>query len=143
MKSFKEHIKISEQDKLESTTSPNSHLALEHITYKDIPETNNSYRLDAPNTNSMTKKHAHVYAKRKGGGSELYSVNTDGSGHDGYSGTEIPKKHAEHLRSIGFNIPQNLVLESLSVDHLVTDLYEIFTLNEVKKEAQKPIWTKW
>ena len=76
----------------------------EHETYKLIPGTNNSYRTDAGNTNTQTIKHSHVFAKPKGSGSELFSVNIDGSGHDGSSGTEISSSHANYFRSIGYEI---------------------------------------
>ena len=104
-------------------------LALEHYTYKNIPGTKNSLRLDPQNTNTMTQRHAHVYAKPKGGGKELYSVNMDGSGHDGSSGKVIPASHAEHLRSLGFNIPDNLSLESLDFESMSSELYEICILS--------------
>lgn len=143
VKSLKDYLKEIEQEKLSSSGAPIFNLVLEHLTYKNIPGTKNSYRLDAGNTNTLTKKHAHVYAKQKGGGSELYSVNIDGSGHDGYSGTQIPKRHADYLTTIGFQIPGNLTLESLSVDRLTTDLFEIFTLKDIEEDIEKPAWTRW
>ena len=110
---------------------PEISLALEHYTYKNIPSTKNSLRIDPQNTNTMTQRHAHVYAKPKGGGKELYSVNMDGSGHDGSSGKVIPASHAEHLRSLGFTIPDNLSLESLYIESMSSELYEIYVLSGV------------
>jgi hypothetical protein len=107
-------------------------LALEHQTYKPIPGTQNSFRLDPANTSTMTQRHAHVYAQPGGKGRELYSVNLDGSGHDGSSGTAIPPKHAEFLRSKGFDIPTNLVLESLDYD---TTEFNFFAIIEVIDES--------
>ena len=75
-------------------------LALEHHTYQNIPGTRNSYRMDSPNTNTRTERHAHVYAKPNGNGKELYSVNMSGKGHDGYTGACIPAKHANFFRDI-------------------------------------------
>lgn len=105
-------------------------LALEHQTYKSIPGTRNSLRIDPQNTSTLTQRHAHVYAKPNGGGKQLYSVNLDGSGHDGSSGTVISASHAEHLRGLGFVIPDNLILESLDVDSLSPEQYEICTLDD-------------
>lgn len=85
----------------------------EHETYRRILGSSSSYRQDAGNTNSKTQRHAHVYARLHGDGSELYSVNFDGSGHDGSSGTTISTAHAEYFRSIGYNINPDNVLESL------------------------------
>ncbi|WP_353238099.1 hypothetical protein [Limnohabitans sp.] len=93
-------------------------LALEHNTYKSIPGTKNSFRIDSQNTNTMTQRHAHVYAKLEGKGEQLYSVNVDGSGHDGSSGRVIPKAHASHFRNLGFAIPDNLTLESIDLKNL-------------------------
>ncbi len=78
----------------------------------------------------MTQRHAHVYARPNGGGEQIYSVNLDGSGHDGSSGTVIPKNHADHLRGLGFTIPGNLTLESLDFDTLSHELYEICILGD-------------
>ena len=106
-------------------------LALEHHIYKNIPGTKNSCRQDSPNTNTKTQKHAHVYAKSNGGGKELYSVNIDGSGHDGYSGTKIPSSHADFFRGIGYKIPLNLVLESLDFSEINSFDHEICILEEI------------
>jgi hypothetical protein len=80
MKSFKQYLAETEQK--DEAISQRVQL-FEHETYKLIPGNRNSYRTDAGNTNTQTIKHSHVYAKAKGGGAELYSVNVDGSGHDG------------------------------------------------------------
>ncbi|MDG6777947.1 hypothetical protein QCB44_04415 [Thiomicrorhabdus sp. zzn3] len=105
-------------------------LALEHQTYKQIPGTRNSYRLDSQNTNSQTQKHAHVYAKPHGKGKELYSVNIDGSGHDGFSGFEIPKRHADYFQELGFEIPSNLTLESIDCELLDSSKFDICILED-------------
>ena len=103
-------------------------LALEHLTYKNIPGTRNSYRQDSENTNTRAQRHAHVYAKQNGNGKQLYSVNLDGSGHDGSSGVVISSNHAVYLRSLGYQIPQNLTLESLDFAKLNPDEYVICIL---------------
>lgn len=96
-------------------------LALEHQTYKSIPGTTSSFRQDSANTCSNTQKHAHVYAKRNGGGKELYSVNMDGSGHDGYSGTAIPSSHAKYFKGLGYKIADTFILESLNYSSIILD----------------------
>ncbi|MGH8420168.1 MAG: hypothetical protein ACRER8_23310 [Pseudomonas sp.] len=105
-------------------------IALEHNTYKMLPGTRNSFRIDAQNTSTKTQRHAHVYAKPNGVGKQLYSVNIDGSGHDGSSGTVIPASHAQYLHSLGFEIPANLSLESLDYASVDPKLYEWSVLEE-------------
>jgi hypothetical protein len=100
----------------------------EHQAYKGIPGTSQSYRQDAANTNTKTEKHAHVYAKLNGDGKQLYAVNVGGSGHDGSSGTEIPKKHADHFRSLGYDIPETNILETLNSSQVQRELHEVFIL---------------
>ena len=123
---FKEFMKEQEREQ----TIQNLTVALEHQTYKQIPGTNNSFREDPPNTNTKTQRHAHVYAKRSGGGKELYSVNLDGSGHDGSSGITIPKSHAEFLRGKGYEIPPTCTLESITLDPSVDHGYELIILED-------------
>jgi len=105
-------------------------LALEHNTYKTIPKTRNSYRQDVQNTNTNTQKHAHVYAKLNGKGKQLYSVNIDGSGHDGSSGVVVPSNHAKYFNDLGYEIPSNLTLESMDLPDLNSDDFEICILEE-------------
>ena len=104
----------------------------EHQTYKNIPGTISSYREDPGNTNTMTSKHSHVYAKRKGKGSQLYVANIDGSGRDGSSGIEIPKAHANFFRSKGYTIPDNNILESLVLSESCKEEYELVILEDEK-----------
>lgn len=123
---FQEFLKDQARDKaIEKLT-----IALEHHTYKQVPGTNSSYREDPPNTNTKTQRHAHVYAKRNGSGKELYSVNLDGSGHDGSSGVTIPKSHAEFLRGKGYEIPLTCTLESIAIDPSVDSDYELILLED-------------
>ena len=103
----------------------------EHQRYSSIPGTNSSYREDPANTNTMTQKHSHVYARRNGGGKQLYSVNIDGSGHDGFSGIEIPKKHADFFRDTkNYEIPSNNILESLDFGELNKEKFTLLVLTE-------------
>ncbi|MDD5157871.1 hypothetical protein [Sulfurimonas sp.] len=105
-------------------------MLFEHIVYKQIDGTKNSYRQDTGNTNNMTITHSHVYAKPNGNGKELYSVNIDGSTHDGYSGTEVPKKHADFFRTKGYEIKHDNILECLFLESLNKNDYEIIILEE-------------
>jgi len=102
----------------------------EHEIYKLIPGTKNSYRTDAGDTNTLTLKHSHVYAKPKGGGGGLYSVNLDGTGHDGSSGKEIPMAHADHFRSHGYKIKSNNILENLDIGNINNSEYELVLLEK-------------
>ena len=102
----------------------------EHETYKPIPGSKNSYRTDSGNTYTVTLKHSHVYAKLKGRGGELYSVNIDGSGHDGSSATQIPGSHADHFRSLGYTIAKNNLLESIDLSAMGLDSYELVLIND-------------
>jgi len=125
MKSFKEFLAETqvEKDALAKIE------LFEHETYKLVPGSKNSYRTDPGNTNTMTLKHSHVYAKPKGRGKELYSVNIDGSGHDGSSGTQIPGSHADHFRSLGYTIGQDNILESIDFSAMGADGYELVLLD--------------
>ncbi|MCC5842562.1 MAG: hypothetical protein JJT96_20765 [Opitutales bacterium] len=106
-------------------------LLLDWNCYQLIPGTRNSYRVDAANTSTMTKKHAAVYSKANGKGKELYAVNIDGTGHDGSFGFKMPKKHAEYFRSINFDIPDSGIIESISISQLLPSEYDlIFAFSE-------------
>jgi hypothetical protein len=98
----------------------------EHHTYKAIPGTKNSYRVDPENTNTKTFLHSHVYAKPNGGGKELYSVNYDGKGHDGSSGMTMSSVHADFFRGKGYQIPEDNVLECLDLSQMPSDQYTLF-----------------
>ena len=126
MKSFKEFLNESEAEE-----RVREKLALfEHELYKRIPGTNNSYRTDSANTNTMTLKHSHVYAKPKGQGRQLYSVNDNGSGHDGSSGVEVPASHADHFRSLGYDIALNNILESIDMEKLEVAEHELVVVSD-------------
>ncbi len=61
---------------------------------------------------------------------QLYSLNTNGSGHDGSSGIEIPQTHADFFRGLGYEIDQSNILESIELSCLDPNKYELVTLNE-------------
>lgn len=117
MMTFKEFLADrAKQDAPEVTIVTLLDTLLEHETYKNIPGTKSSFRTDSGNTNTKTQQHVHVYAKPKGNGKEIYSINRDGSGHDGHSGKEITKSHADYFRSQGYDVKANNILESIGTD---------------------------
>lgn len=93
-------------------------LLLEHEIYRSIPGTRNSYRQDAGNTSTFTDQHSHIFAHPKGKGKEIYAVNKNGTGHDGFSGSLISAAHADFFRSHGYNIPTTNILECISFSQL-------------------------
>lgn len=100
-------------------------LLLEYECYRLIPGTRNSYREDPMNTATRTMKNSHVYARPKGGGRKLYTVNYDGSGHDGSEGIQIPSSHADYFRSKGYDIPESNILECIEMGALEGSIYQI------------------
>lgn len=72
-------LKIAEASSLSEKVSL---LGLEYIAesadYQRIPKTQMSVRFDKGNTNTLTKDHAHVFAKLNGQGKQLLAVNIDG-----------------------------------------------------------------
>jgi hypothetical protein len=102
----------------------------EHETYKLIPKTNNSYRIDPSNVSAKSLRHAHVYAKPKGLGQQLYVANVDGTGKDGFSGTPIPARHADFFRSMGFEIKSDNILERMQLTSLDLNDYSLVILDD-------------
>lgn len=131
MKTFKQLMveikKIAAESEIKREKSISKLVELfEHEIYKRIPGTSNSYRQDSTNINTLTQRHSHTYAKLNGRGNELYSVNFDGSGHDGSSGIQIPSAHADFFRSNGYKIKADNILESLDIDNLQDGMCLIF-----------------
>ena len=125
MKTFKQYLSETENKTREI---PKLLELFEHEVYKRIEGPNGSYREDPANTNTLTQKHAHVFAKPNGKGGQLYSVNFDGSGHDGSSRTTLSTSHADFFRAKGYDIPTNNILESLDVASLDANGYELILL---------------
>ncbi len=65
-----------------------------------------SLRVDNP-THGAGMRHAHVYGRK---GDEIVVVNVDGSASHGTKG-RIPEKDADKLRSLGFMIPPDRIVE--------------------------------
>ena len=107
-------------------------LGLEPVTedarYQKVPGTQMSARFDSGNTNTLTQDHAHIFARPNGQGKELYSVNKSGTGHDGSSGQAIFPKVASFLKTHGYRIPENLVLENLDLSAALEDMYVLIVL---------------
>ena len=104
-----------------------------------IPGTNQSYVIHKEDTLSKTVKHAHVYAKPKGKGGEMYSIRVDGKGHDGSKGFPIPLKHQEFFRSKGFVVPESGILECRCMREINGDDYSLYILLNDSDEKEQPI----
>ncbi|WP_186031417.1 hypothetical protein [Burkholderia gladioli] len=120
-------------------------ISLEHFTYERIPGTNRSVRFDRGDPDKRTKDHAHIFAKQGGQGAELFSVNYDGTGHDGSRGTVVPKKIADFLLQRNYRIPDNLTLESIDLDAVELGDWEIFVVldSDPPLESNRPAWLDW
>ena len=101
-------IILAEDYSIPSTVQNN--LILEYKTYKEIPGTTKTYRIDPANTNTQTQKHIHVYFD----GKQLYAMNIDGTPHDG-SKYRLSKSDMRFLASLGFKVPDNGLLEAYVV----------------------------
>ena len=81
-------------------------LVLEYKTYKNVPGTTKTYRIDPANTNTRTQKHIHVFFD----GKQIYAMNIDGTPHDG-SKYRLSKADLRFLKDLGFKTPDNGILE--------------------------------
>ncbi len=124
-------LKITEAS---SRSEKLSLLGLEYVSesadYQRVPKTQMSVRFDNGNTNTKTRDHAHVFARLDGQGKQLFAVNIDGSGHDGSSGTPIPRKVGDFLKTKGYAIPVSFVVESMSLADALEDRFIIFIIYE-------------
>lgn len=116
--------------------------------FQMIPGTNQSYVIHKMDTLSNTIKYAHVYAKPKGKGGQLYSIRVDGKGHDGSSGYKMPRKHQEHFRKLGFTVPEkgilecrlhNLNIEDFSLEIMIKDSCLEALLDGPASKEQQPL----
>lgn len=78
-----------------------------------------SYKKHQPH-NPTGEYHLHVYKKEN----EIFSINKDGSGHDGYSGTRIPNKAFNALKDKfpDWSWPENQIIESLTHKIIYTNM---------------------
>ncbi len=113
---FKEYIiETIVFDRILTKTYHESKLLNEWKQYKNIPQTNLTYRYDSGNTNTKTIDHIHVYANNN----QLYAINKDGRPHDG-STAKLGSKEIKFLKSIGFTPPSNGILEWITLDNSKT-----------------------
>lgn len=99
---------------------------VEWIQTQRIPGSVFKVRIDKANTNTNVQKHAHIFDLKD---NELYSVNFDGSAHDGYDGYEISKTVADYLQKKGFKLNKSRMIEYLNNSQL-QDYY--YTVIEIK-----------
>jgi len=127
----KHDLKIEKANTLSEKVSL---LGLEYIAesndYQRIPKTQMSARFDKGDTNKSTKDHAHIFAKQNGQGKQLLAINIDGTGHDGSSGKTIPKKVGDFLKTNGYIVPLNYVVESISISEALEDTFIILIVFE-------------
>ncbi len=101
----------------------------EHQRYRPIPGTRDTYREDPGNTNTLTLQHSHVYAGNSK--NQLYSVNVDGTGHDGSKGILMPQKHADFFRTNkNYKINSNNILEQLEAKSLILGEHKLYIFTE-------------
>ncbi|PKH51912.1 hypothetical protein CXF68_14985 [Tenacibaculum sp. Bg11-29] len=93
---------------------------------------NYSYKKHQPH-NPTGQYHLHVYKKEN----EILSINKDGSGHDGYSGTHIPNKvyHALKNKFNDWDFPSNQIIENLQIKNYKMDIKN--NLRKVRVSAHK------
>lgn len=125
-KRFEHYFKEAQRQEALSRT----YSLFEHETYKGISGTTNSYRQDPAKTTWLPQKQVHVYAKRKGGGKELYSVIIDGRHHAGPGEYAVPARHAGYLRGLGYSIPNENILECILLDANDKDVYALLLMDD-------------
>ncbi len=120
-------------------------ISLEGFPYERISGTNRSIRFDKGDPAKNTKHHAHIFAQQNGKGGELFSVNCDGTGHDGSKGKAVPKKVAEFLRKRDYKIADNLALESIDLEAVELGGWEIVIVAEADTPAKpnRPAYLDW
>lgn len=78
--------------------------------FSQIPGTRYSFRKDKPRgiPGPGNQQHIHIFAA---GNKELFAINIDGTAHDDSHGAKIPKDVATFLKSSGFSVPDNRIIE--------------------------------
>lgn len=71
------------------------------------------YRIDQAHEPSTGQRHIHVYLKNN----QLFSLNWDGTCHDGFKGTRIPTKVFDQLsqRHPDLKLPPSKIIESIDI----------------------------
>ncbi len=87
---------------------------LEHETIKNFKKTKNRYYFHPESINPPVKGHYHVIPTK--GKQEIYAVNFDGTAHHKVNkGYQIPKKEADELISLGVDINDDRIIESIEL----------------------------
>lgn len=82
---------------------------LEHNIYQKFGDTKLYYRLDKANNAPGQQRHIHVFKDDKGR-IQLFSINFDGTKHDG-SKRQLNSKEQSALTALGIPVPPNGLLE--------------------------------
>lgn len=82
---------------------------LEHNIYQKLGDTKLYYRLDKANNAPGQQRHIHVFKDDKGR-IQLFSINFDGTKHDG-SKRQLNSKEQSALTALGIPVPPNGLLE--------------------------------
>jgi hypothetical protein len=107
----------------------NKSILREHELYKSIPKSTFKFRIDKAYPQFNIQRHIHIYDKK---GNEIYSVNFDGTGHDGHHNELLSNTIADFLRDLGFSIRSNNLIESSrriisSENYYGISLFQLFT----------------
>ena len=84
-------------------------MLLEHNIYQRFGDTKSYYRLDKANNAPGQQRHIHVFKDNKGR-TQLFSINFDGTNHDG-SQRQLTAKEQDALTALGIPVPPNGLLE--------------------------------
>ena len=82
---------------------------VEHKIYQRFGDTKLYYRLDKANNAPGQQRHIHVFKDDKGR-IQLFSINFDGTKHDG-SQRQLTSKEQSALTGLGIPVPPNGILE--------------------------------
>lgn len=116
---------IISEENLSSSSTP----LFEHLI--DIKGTNRVYRYDVGNPDLNFKDHIHVFIKgHVGKGQEVFIICRDGSGHDRFKGSmyHLSNSEVKFLKSIGFSVPENRLIECCGVD----DICKAYSLQNIQ-----------
>lgn len=84
-------------------------MLVEHNIYQRFGDTKSYYRLDKANNAPGQQRHIHVFKDDKGR-IQLFSINFDGTKHDGYQ-RQLTSKEQSALTALGIPVPPNGLLE--------------------------------
>lgn len=125
-KRFEDYFKEAQRQEALSRT----YSVFEIETYKGIRGTPRAYRKGPAKPIVLAQQHVHVYAKRSGGGKQLFSVTIDGRGSAGSRNYAVPTQHVEYLRGLGYSIPNDNILECILLDPKDKDMYALVLIDD-------------